>query len=63
MNKLGHYISNSFTCDIETGLAQSAQLQATQSCILPVKPSSEDETVITVSWLDNFDMNVESATG
>ena len=63
MNKLGHYISNSLTCDIETGLAQSAQLQLKQSSILPVKPSSEGETVIIVSRLDNFDMNVESATG
>ena len=50
------------TCDIEIGLAQSAQLQAAQSYILPVKPSIEGETVITVFWLDNFDMNVESAT-
>ena len=63
MNKLGHCLSYPLTCDIETGLVQSAQLQATQSSILPVKPSSEGETVITVFWLDNFDMNVESAAG
>ena len=62
-NYLGHCISYPLTSDIETGLAQSAQLQATQSSILPVKPSSEGETVITVFCLDNFDVNVESATG
>ena len=61
MNK--HCISYPLTCDIETGLVQSVQLQATQSSILPVKPCSEGETVITDFWLDNFDMNVESATG
>ena len=59
MNKLGHGLSYLLTCDIETGLARSAQLQATQSPILTVKPSSEGETVITDFWLDNFDMNVE----
>ena len=59
MNKLGHCLSYLLTCDIENGLAQSAQLQATQSSILTVKPSSEGETVITDFWLDNFDMNVE----
>ena len=59
MNKLGHCLSYLLTFDIETGLAQSDQLQATQSSILTVKPSSEGETVITDFWLDNFDMNVE----
>ena len=44
-------------------LAQPAQFQATQSSVLPVKPSSAGETAITVFWLDNFDMNVELATG
>ena len=46
MNKLGHCLSCSLTCDIETGLPQSAQLQAAQSSILPVKPSIKSETVI-----------------
>ena len=45
MNK--HCISYPLTCNIETGLVQSVQLQATQSAILPVKPCSEGETVIT----------------
>ena len=63
MNKLGHCLSCSLTCDIETGLPQSAQLQAAQSSILPVKPSIKSETVITDFWLDNFDINAESATG
>ena len=59
MNKLGHCLSYPLTCDIETELSESAQLQAPQSSILPVKPSSEGETVISVFWLDNFDINVE----
>ena len=62
-NYLGHCISYRLTSNIETGLAQSAQLQATQSSVLPVKPSSEGETVTTVFCLDNFNVNVESATG
>ena len=63
MNKLGHCVSYPLVYDIETGLAQSAQLQATQSSFVPVKPFHEGETVITVFWLDNCDINVESATG
>ena len=59
MNKLGHCLSYPLTCDIEAGLSESAQLQAAQSSILPVKASSEGETVISVFWLDNFDINVE----
>ena len=46
MNKLGHCLSYPLTCDIEAGLSESAQLQAAQSSILPVKASSEGETVI-----------------
>ena len=63
MNKLGHCLSCPLTSDIETGLPQSAQLQAAQNSILPLKPSIDSETVITDFWLDNFDINVESATG
>ena len=63
MNKLGHCLSCPLMCDIETGLPQSTQLQAAQISLLPVKPSVESKTVITDFWLDNFDINVESATG
>ena len=63
INELGHCIGYSLMYNIGAGLAQSAQLQATQISILPVKPSNQDETVITAFWLENFDMDVESATG
>ena len=63
INELGHCIDYSLMYNTGAGLAQSAQLQATQISILPVKPSNQGETVITAFWLENFDMDVESATG
>ena len=63
INELGHCIGYSLMYNTGAGLAQPAQLQATQISILPVKPSNQGETVITAFWLENFDMDVESAIG
>ena len=58
-----HSIDYKFVCEIETALAESAQILATESGALPVKPASNDVHVLTFSWADNFDMTVETQAG
>ena len=65
VNKLGHSISYTKTCEIETAQAEAAladsQLQLTS--ILPLKPKSENDVVLTHFWVDNFDMKTDTQTG
>ena len=62
-HRLGHSIDYKFVCEIETALAEAAQIFATESEALPVKPASNDVNVLTFFWADNFDMTVETQTG
>ena len=62
-SRLGHTISYGKTCEIELAQAQKVQELATQSSALPLKPATEDDFVLTVFWVDNFDMKVESQGG
>ena len=59
LNRLGHYISYKITCEIETAQAVKAQLLASQSTALPIVPLSKMNRVLTVFWVDNFDIKVE----
>ena len=52
-----------FVCEIETAQAEAAQMLATESGALPLKPASRTETVLTYFWVDNFDMNLETQPG
>ena len=52
-----------FVCEIETAQAETAQMLATESGALPLKPASRTETVLTCFWVDNFDMNLETQPG
>ena len=61
--RLGHSINYKFVCEIETALAEAAQVLANENGALPVKFSSDNETVLTFFWADNFDMKVETQTG
>ena len=63
LNHLGHSISYTNVCDIETAQAQKAQVLATNSKSLPVKPATPEDTILTFFWVDNFDMNVEKVGG
>ena len=63
LNKLGHCLSYSLTCDIETAQAKVAQLNAESSSILPVTPETEQDTVLTFFWVDSFDINVDNQCG
>ena len=62
-HRLGHSIDYKFVCEIETALAESAQILATASGALPVKPASNDADALANFWADNFDMTVETQAG
>ena len=62
-HQLGHSISYGKTCEVELAHAQKAQELAKQSSILPLKPATENDFVLTVFWVDNFDINVEAQCG
>ena len=63
INKLGHCISYSLTCDIETAQAEIALEKSKQTTLLPVKPNTTHQIVLTYFWVDNFDMNIERQCG
>ena len=63
LHQLGHCIDYNFVCDIETAQAETAQMLATESGALPLKPASGTETVLTYFWVDNFDINLKTQTG
>ena len=63
LHQLGHCVDYNFVCEIETAQAETAQMLATESGALPLKPASGTETVLTYFWVDNFDMNLETQTG
>ena len=62
-HRLGHSISYGKTCEIELAQAQKAQELAKKSSMLPLKPITALDYVLTVFWADNFDMNVEAQCG
>ena len=59
-HQLGHSISYGKTCEVGLAQAQKAQELAKQSSILPLKPATENDFVLTVFSVDNFDINVEA---
>ena len=63
LHRLGHCMDYNFVCEIETAQAETAQMLATESGSLPLKPASRTETVLTYFWVDNFDMNLETQPG
>ena len=61
-NKLGHCMSYDSCCEIETALSEAAVAKSKETNILQIRPE-EAETVQTVFWVDNVDVNVEKAGG
>ena len=59
-NKLGHCMSYDVCCEIETALSEAAVAKSKETNILQIRPEGA-ETVQTVFWVDNFDVNVEKA--
>ena len=58
-NKLGHCMSYDPCCEAETSLSEAAFLKSKETSILPIRPE-DSQIVITVFWVDNFDVTVEN---
>ena len=61
-NKLGHCISYDLSCEIETALSEASVKRSEETSILPIKPEA-GEIILTVFWVDNFDVKVERQCG
>ena len=59
---MGHCVSYTKTCEVETAMAESTLARAKRSNILPLLPM-DHETVLTYFWADNFDHKVETQQG
>ena len=64
-NRLGHCGSYNTVLDIETVQAQKAVtlMNNANTSVLPLQQKSDEETVLTVFWAENFDKNVDKETG
>ena len=65
VSKLGHCITYDKVLDIETAQARKAQeimLKSSHS-ILPLRPESPNDKVVTVFWVDNFDKILDREIG
>ena len=51
--------------DVETAQAQKVVklMNNADTSVLPLQSKSDEETVLTVFWADNFDKNVDKETG
>ena len=63
LNRLGHCLTYNLTCEIEIALAEKAQQLSLKDSLLPIQPADIDSYVLTVFWVDNFDVKVETQTG
>ena len=63
VSRLGHCINYKTTCEIETAQAVKAQALSERSSALPLVPIEQSLIVLTVFWVHNFDVKVESQTG
>ena len=60
---LGHCLSYNLTMDIKTGVAEQVLQKIKDTEILPLQPLTEDGSVPTSFWVDNFDINIDSLLG
>ena len=63
VNRLGHCLTYNTTCEIETALAEKAQKLSLSGSKLPLCAADNNSYVLTVFWVDNFDVKVERQTG
>ena len=62
LNRLEHCWTYNLICEIETALAEKAQQISLKDSLLPKQPADVDSYVLTVFWVDNFDVKVETQT-
>lgn len=63
VSQMGHCLNYKATCEIKTAQAVKAQKVAKDFGSLPLSPSSSKHYVLTVFWVDNFDIKVERQQG
>ena len=62
VNRLGHCLTDNTTCEAETAFAVRVQ-QLLSNSFLTLRPINEYDYVLTVFWVDNFDIKAEEETG
>ena len=62
VNRLGHCLTYNTTCEAETAFAVRVQ-QLLSNSFLTLRPINEYDYVLTVFWVDNFDIKAEEETG
>ena len=63
LKRLEHCWTYNLTCEIETALAEKAQQISLKDSLLSIQPADIDSYVLTVFWVDNSDVKVETQTG
>ena len=63
LSRFPHSINYGRICEIENAQAELAQHFQSMSLNLPLCPIDDDSKVTTTFWWDNFDRNVETASG
>ncbi len=63
LSSLGHSINYDRVCEIETAQAELIQHFQAMSLHLPIIPATSENKVTTTFWWDNFDRNIETASG
>ncbi|KAG1711251.1 hypothetical protein GQR58_002553 [Nymphon striatum] len=61
-NKFGHCMAYDLCCEIETSLSEASVAKSKETSLLPIVPEGS-QTVLTVFWVDNFDVIVEKNLG
>jgi hypothetical protein len=63
LSRLSHSINYDRICEIETAQAELAQHFQSMSLNLPLCSANSESQVTTTFWWDNFDRNIETASG
>ena len=63
LSRLGHCMTYDQICEVETAQAELVQHLKSLSLPLPICPIDEESKVLTTFWWDNFDRNIETASG
>ena len=63
LSLLGHSMTYDQICKVETAQAELVQHLKSLSLSLPICPINEESKVLTTFWWDNFDRNIETASG
>ena len=63
LHNFGHSLSSGEVRSIELAQALKSQIIANESSSLPLRPVTESDFVLSVFWVDNFDVKIDSQKG